>query len=648
MSYGPSSRLEHRPDRSLLSILALAVGLVIMAAPAARAWTPPIGIPAPPFGLTEVAPPTPSPWTTPVPGFYYVDENVAGATDSANPYGTPARPRRTIPLSLPAGAVVTLHGPYTKEHSSPNILVSTGTATSPVFIRGANATALRHWQVRGSYFIVEHLTFAAPSPSWNQDLGLDLIGPSDHGVLRYNDVSGSLTSGGVRIYGYSPTARVTASVLYQNTIHDNGDINSPLDQDVHGVHIVSFVDTFWALENTVSRNSGSGIVVDAAGLAAQPYTHHIYVGRNTVFQTRQAGIFSKQSVDTIISQNVAHDIIDTPWSPSKAFGFQYAPERLWFLFNEGYNCRFGIYAGDDSGDGETGSGLNQYAVGNLLHDIHHVPGAAYNPNTSWSEAAIMWAGGTNRYLVNNTLWNVDAGINVPGGGTVTMTNNIIGSLLQPQGNHVFLEARSTTYTLQYALFQGPLRLKLPNGFFTSLAALQAQGQGSGSLNTDPRFVAAGDYHLASTSPAIDHGVADRVYQTFLTLYGLDIAVDRDGAARLQGAAYDIGAYEYGGTTSTTAPPPPPPPSGDTTPPVVGFASKAVQGTTLTVTVSATDNVGVTRVELYFGGRLVASSTAPPYVFSGNISTLSPGTYTLQAKGYDAVGNIGSARTTFTK
>ncbi len=45
-------------------------------------WQPPIGIPMPPFGITNVAPAAPNPWTTSTPGFYYINESTSGASDS--------------------------------------------------------------------------------------------------------------------------------------------------------------------------------------------------------------------------------------------------------------------------------------------------------------------------------------------------------------------------------------------------------------------------------------------------------------------------------------------------------------------------------------------------------------------------------------
>src|SRR5215831_18467159 len=104
-------------------------------------WTAPIGIPMPPFGISENAPAAPNPWTVATPGFYYVDQTQPTATDTSNSYGTPAKPRRSIPNPVPAGAVVEIHGTYDNAQTSPNGVYSLGTATNPAFIRGTSAAA---------------------------------------------------------------------------------------------------------------------------------------------------------------------------------------------------------------------------------------------------------------------------------------------------------------------------------------------------------------------------------------------------------------------------------------------------------------------------------------------------------------------------
>jgi hypothetical protein len=84
---------------------------------------------------------------------------------------------------------------------------------------------------------------------------------------------------------------------------------------------------------------------------------------------------------------------------------------------------------------------------------------------------------------------------------------------------------------------------------------------------------------------------------------------------------------------------------DTTPPTVAISSPAsgaaVSGTT-TVTVAASDNVGVTKVEFYVNGALQATDTVSPYTFSWNTASVANGSYTLSAKAYDAAGNVGSS------
>jgi subtilisin family serine protease len=63
---------------------------------------------------------------------------------------------------------------------------------------------------------------------------------------------------------------------------------------------------------------------------------------------------------------------------------------------------------------------------------------------------------------------------------------------------------------------------------------------------------------------------------------------------------------------------------------------------LAVNVSATDNVGVTRVDLKLNGGVIATDTASPYSFSLDTTQLSNGSATLVAVAYDAAGNAGSS------
>ena len=72
------------------------------------------------------------------------------------------------------------------------------------------------------------------------------------------------------------------------------------------------------------------------------------------------------------------------------------------------------------------------------------------------------------------------------------------------------------------------------------------------------------------------------------------------------------------------------------------ASNSSIAGTVSVTASASDNVGVTKIEFYLNGVLKATDTATPYVYSLSSSTLPAGTNTLMAKAYDAAGNVGQS------
>ena len=72
-------------------------------------------------------------------------------------------------------------------------------------------------------------------------------------------------------------------------------------------------------------------------------------------------------------------------------------------------------------------------------------------------------------------------------------------------------------------------------------------------------------------------------------------------------------------------------------------SSSVSGL-VTVDVSASDNVGVTRVELRVNGSTVASDTVAPYQFSWDSASVGNGTASLVAVAYDAAGNSRASST----
>src|SRR5207253_202578 len=84
---------------------------------------------------------------------------------------------------------------------------------------------------------------------------------------------------------------------------------------------------------------------------------------------------------------------------------------------------------------------------------------------------------------------------------------------------------------------------------------------------------------------------------------------------------------------------------DTTAPTTTITAPAngatVSGTT-TVTATASDNVGVTKVEIYLDGALQTSCASSPCNWSWNTTASANGSHTLSSKAYDAAGNVGSS------
>lgn len=86
---------------------------------------------------------------------------------------------------------------------------------------------------------------------------------------------------------------------------------------------------------------------------------------------------------------------------------------------------------------------------------------------------------------------------------------------------------------------------------------------------------------------------------------------------------------------------------DSTAPSISVTSPSaganVSGT-VTVSVNATDNVGVARVELYVDNVLQATSTAAPFDTKWNTKKAKAGPHSIQCKGYDTAGNVGRSQT----
>ena len=190
-----------------------------------QCWRPPIGIPIPEFGIKEshwmyqgqrydfdgdgtLEPGEEYPDAGDGPYTHYVDNAHPAATDTNNPHGRPAIPRKTIPYPLPPGSVVEVHGgPYAYYIHTDNFklggdrlpIIASGTALQPVFVRGPSAGnkpvfagTTRVIRPEGSYIILENLTLQRAISMWPKG---DLGGETHHIAIRHCEMSGFNSTG---------------------------------------------------------------------------------------------------------------------------------------------------------------------------------------------------------------------------------------------------------------------------------------------------------------------------------------------------------------------------------------------------------------------------------------------------------------------
>jgi len=563
-----------------LGLSASAVSSVVVSS--STGWQPPIGIPAPPFGIVETAPAVPNPWTTATNGFYYVCPSCAGASDTHG-LGTPAQPRATIPTNLPAGAVVEVHGTYTTDHGEANMIVSNGTAANPVFIRGADngvnrPTLTKGLSIYGSYAVVENILFDHRTiTAAGTGVGIGLPNGdsaaaancatqqrpacADHIVFRHNELEGSTGAtsfnacGGLGVGGWMTDLPTGSNqqyiVFWDNNIHDEGQMNptTDLDQSCTVLNVGRYANHVWILDNSCTNVGQSCVqIVPTNDGSAFADVHDIYVGRNNSNRASKNAFWCKAATDVIFSQNIAHDTVEKSYNPSTGFGLQYGPQRVWFLFNEAYNVTGGIWLASDNLGGPD---QRYFLIGNVIHDITN--GGDYfgpwDPTQAWSSAGIFDATGAEVHSVNNVIWNLNQanGVSRPtGGGSHELVNNIIGGFQQATSRAIYFES-STNFTASTIDNNDIATLDVWNAgtHYTALSAIQSAGKCAHCISTDPLFTGAAtnDFHLQATSPAVDKGAANSVYTTFFNLYGLSIQKDFSGAARPQGAGWDMGAFE---------------------------------------------------------------------------------------------------------
>ena len=126
-------------------------------------------------------------------------------------------------------------------------------------------------------------------------------------------------------------------------------------------------------------------------------------------------------------------------------------------------------------------------------------------------------------------------------------------------------------------------------------------------------------------------------------YAWNTTTFSNGSHSIFSRAYD--AANNVGTSATVNvsvnnPTPPGTPTTAITAPQNGASVSAI----FTITASASDDVGVTKVEFYIDGVLRGTDTTAPYSHAWNTTTFSNGSHGIFSRAYDAANNVGTSAT----
>jgi hypothetical protein len=531
-------------------------------------WTPPIGIPAPPFGILETyrmyddadpAATRRNPDLTyresPVGGYYthYIDNTHPASTDTSNPYGTASKPRKTLPINptaIPEGSIVEIHGgPYVKQYGY--TLRILGTEQRPVFIRGytSDSATMPEFSTgsydtgygifaNGQWCIIENLYMHTACLSISVDgqgkARASGVTENHHFAFRniHSEGAGILFRYDNIVAQGSSTVPVHDIVIYACHVHNHGDPSDPGQVDVCGVVPCGNMQNIWVVDNHIYDNGG-----DTIQSATGESGHHLYIGRNVMHDDGENAIDIKGTDDVIMSQNDmfsyntgglggSGEVVCLHVQSSES-----GPQRNWLIANYITDANTGISC--------SGTTTSVYMIGNIIRDM--------------SGAAIQGWSGQYFYTMGNTITDCGSGIVQMTSTQSHIANNIIANLRGSNPLHLdvhYATMSDVSECQNNIIYQNgkDVRLYWGSTTYKSVAAFQsATGKGQNCLMVDPLFVDAAnhDFRLQPASPAIDaglsSGVVQQVFDLFQQSYGIDIRKDITGQTRT--GQWDIGAYE---------------------------------------------------------------------------------------------------------
>jgi len=261
----------------------------------------------------------------------------------------------------------------------------------------------------------------------------------------------------------------------------------------------------------------------------------------------------------------------------------------------------------------------------------------------WSTVAtaLTWAADNGARVANISFGGVSGSSTVQSSAQYMKSKG--GLVVAAAGNNGIDEGIAPTTTMITVSATDSTDTKTSWSSFGSFVTIAAPGQDIWTTTKGGGYQAWWGTSLASPVVA---GVVGQMMSSNLALTSSQIESLLYSSATDLGAAGRDSYYGYGrvhaaaAVQAAKAAPPP-----DTTAPAVSIGaplgSSTVSGL-VPVDVSATDNVGVARVELRVNGATVATDTGAPFAFSWDSTKVANGNYTLTAYAVDGAGNAASS------
>lgn len=288
---------------------------------------------------------------------------------------------------------------------------------------------------------------------------------------------------------------------------------------------------------------------------------YITVQNCTIHNSYKTGIFLAFSNHPLIQYNASYSNSEHGIYDSNSG--DYPTIRGNTLYS---NANCGVHMNGDVSMG--GDGIISYALveKNVIHDNGATGGSGincdgvqkstivnnllYNSLASGISLYKIDGGGpsSNNIVVNNTVLIGSGGrwaLNIQNGSTGNVAyNNILYNYGSYRGSISISTDSLTGFKSDYNVVMSRFTLNGGNSVLTLAQWQSRTGQDMHSLIATPTQLFVGpstyNYHLLSTSPAINKGTASYALTT-----------DLDGASRPYGNGYDIGCYEWHSTTSTS-------------------------------------------------------------------------------------------------